>query len=116
MLNKIKKRFFQEKNNGEKLVQRTGLRISTNDRIRQMVRHELFRQQVNNEAESFEEADDFDLPDGEEWISPYENEFEPEPVPPTPADPPSPEPGKGPGAAPEPVNSNDPVPPDGPQA
>lgn len=84
MLNKLKS--FIERNSGRKMVQTTGLRISTNDRIRQMIRHELFRQQINDEAETFDEADDFSLPDEEEWISPYEDEFEPDPTPP-PADP-----------------------------
>lgn len=68
-----------EENNGEQLVQRTALRIDSTERIRQIIRHELFRQQANEEAESFEEADDFDLPDGEEWVSSYEEKFEPEP-------------------------------------
>lgn len=96
---------FIEENSGERLVQTTGLRISTTDRIRQMVRHELFRQQANAEAETFEEADDFDLPDGEEWVSPYEGDFDP---PPSPADPkPA---GAGSGAPPEGEPSNrDPV-------
>lgn len=71
-----------EHNDGSQMVQKTGLRISTNDRIRSIIRHELFQQQANKEAETFEEADDFDLPDGEEWISPYEEQFEPDPTPP----------------------------------
>lgn len=105
-----------EQNSGEQIVQKTALRIDSTDRIRQIIRHELYRQRVNSGAESFEEADDFDFDDGEEWVSPYENEFEPEsgggqspPVtaPPTPADPgatngppPQPQPATPPPAAP----------------
>lgn len=70
---------FVEKNDGSSLVQRTSLRISNVDRVRQIIRHEMFRQQQDSEHESFEEADDFDLPDDEQWVSPYEERFEPEP-------------------------------------
>lgn len=68
-----------EKNNGQKLTQVTDLRIpDQTERLRQIVRHEFFKQQFNSQAETFDEADDFDLPDGEQWVSPYENEFEPD--------------------------------------
>lgn len=41
--------------------------------VQRMVRQEAFRRAVNSEAESFEEADDFDCSDEEEdWVSPYE--------------------------------------------
>lgn len=77
-----------EKNSGEQLVTPTGLRIvSSTDRIRQIIRHEMFRRAEDSEHETFEEADDFELDDGETWISPYEENFEPEP-----SEPPSPEP------------------------
>lgn len=82
-----------EINSGEQLVTPTGLRIvSSTDRIRQLIRHEMFRRQEDAENETFEEADDFDLDDGEEWVSPYEDYFEPEslpPVDPLPSDSPS---------------------------
>lgn len=69
---------FMEINNGEKLVQRTGLRVlSSTDRIRQIIRHELSEHAHANESETFDEADDFDLPDNEEWVSPYEERFDP---------------------------------------
>lgn len=68
-----------EKNSGELLAQRTGLRImSSTDRIRQLIRHEMFRANEDREHESFEDADDFDLDDNEEWVSPYEEQFEPD--------------------------------------
>lgn len=100
-----------EANSGESMVQLTGLRLSPNDRIRQLIRMELFRQAAGKEdAESFEEADDFDFDDGDEWHSDYENEFEPvapaveipvEPSPPvTPA---PPVPAGNPAAVPPPV-------------
>lgn len=66
-----------EENNGQSMVAATGLHLSQEDRIRRIIRMEMFRNQVNNEAETFEEADDFDLPDGDEWHSPYEETFEP---------------------------------------
>jgi hypothetical protein len=37
-----------------------------------MVRNELSRQAASQEMETFDEADDFDVPDEEEWTSPYE--------------------------------------------
>lgn len=68
-----------EKNSGEVLTQRTGLRImSSTDRIRQLIRHEMFRANEDKDHESFEDADDFDLDDDEEWVSPYEELFEPD--------------------------------------
>lgn len=70
---------LMEKNNGEVLTQRTGLRImSSTDRIRQLIRHEMFRANEDKDHESFEDADDFDLDDNEEWVSPYEELFEPD--------------------------------------
>lgn len=66
-----------EVNNGQSLLSTTGLHLSQDDRIRRLIRMELFRREVNDQAETFDEANDFDLPDGEEWVSPYEEGFDP---------------------------------------
>lgn len=67
-----------EPNSGESMVVTTGLRLSQEDRLRNLIRMELFRQALGKEeAETFEEADDFDFDDGDEWRSDYENEFDP---------------------------------------
>lgn len=57
----------------------TRLRVSPNriSQMRQLVRAELSRAAAEQGHETFEEADDFSLPDGEEWVSPYEETFEP---------------------------------------
>jgi len=90
-----------EQNNGEILVQKLNLNLSQTEKVRQMIRHELFRQAIGKaDRESFEEANDFDLED-EEWVSPYEETFEPDPSPLPTA--PVPEPAADPGAAPEPL-------------
>jgi len=90
-----------EKNNGELLVQKLNLNLSQTEKVRQMIRHELFRQAIGKvDKESFDEANDFDLED-EEWVSPYEETYEPDPSTAVTAS--SPEPVSGPGAAPEPV-------------
>lgn len=70
----------QEFNSGEKIELPTRLRMpDRDDRIRQMIRHELFRQAAGKEeAETFEEADDFELDEGEQWVSPYEDGFDPD--------------------------------------
>lgn len=83
ILKAIKRRFIrrQEYNSGESMVQETGLSLSYEDRLRQLIRAEMFRQHTRPEAESFAEADDFDLPGEVEWVSPYENDFDPEPAP-----------------------------------
>lgn len=76
-----------EQNSGEVLVQHTALRISNEDNIRRIIRQEIFRNTINREAETFEEADDFEFDDGEQWVSPYEEQFDPELiVPPVPPD------------------------------
>lgn len=79
------------------------------DMVRNMVRSELLRKEVENVgAETFEEADDFDTPDDPpDPSAPYEEVFEPEPSrtppeggapateptpPPAPATPPAPAP------------------------
>jgi len=90
-----------EENSGEVLVQKLNLHLSQTDKIRQMIRHELFRQAIGKPGhETLEEADDFEMDDGDEWRSPYEVNFEP------PADQVSPAPVPAPGAAPEPVVSS----------
>lgn len=73
----LKKRVYVEPNNGEILVSSTNLRLDQNDMIRQMIRQEIFRSQVNEGAESFEDADDFELDEGEQWVSDYEEGFDP---------------------------------------
>ena len=65
----------------------TNLRVpSQADRIRQYVRLEQMLAQQSRDVETFDEADDFDLDDDEQWVSPYEDIFEP-------ADDPLPDPG-----------------------
>ena len=71
-----------EVNSGEVLVQKTQLRINDSDGIRRIIRHEMSKiAAAAMQAETFEEADDFELGDEEEWISPYEEVFDPEPEP-----------------------------------
>lgn len=54
------------------------LRVPTqSERIMEYVRYEQMRAQQTREVETFEEADDFELSEGEEWFSPYEEIFEP---------------------------------------
>lgn len=50
------------------------------DQIRAFVRQEMSEQMHAQGFESFEEADDFDLPEGEDWASPYEVDFDPPPA------------------------------------
>jgi hypothetical protein len=61
------------------IVQRTRLRLpgSQITRMRNLIRHELSERALNGGQETFAEADDFELPDGEDWVSPYEEKFEP---------------------------------------
>lgn len=47
------------------------------DRVREIIRQEFSRRAMEDGKESFEEADDFDIP-GEEPFSPYEEVFEPQ--------------------------------------
>lgn len=51
--------------------------VSRSAQIRAMIRNEMSRAAADQGQETFEEADDFELPDGEPWISPYENDFDP---------------------------------------
>lgn len=68
----------EEYNSGEKLVHHTSLHMTQNDRVRQIIRHEMFKQAMGAPGhETFEEADDFELPDGDQWVSPYEEQFDP---------------------------------------
>lgn len=66
-----------EVNSGVSLTTTTRLNLSQTDRMRQIIRHEMFMQAIDKEKETFKEADDFDLEDGTEWVSPYEDVFEP---------------------------------------
>lgn len=68
-----------EPNSGESEVALTSLRLTQVDRVRQLIRHELFLQAAGgaDQHETFEEADDFEMDDGDEWTSPYETDFEP---------------------------------------
>lgn len=95
-----------EVNSGEPVEIPTRLRLSGDDKIRQMIRHELFRQAAGQEGmESFEEADDFELGEGDEWVSPYEDGFDPDfdsPAEPTK----DPEPAPAPAPS-QPVKSNE---------
>lgn len=50
------------------------------EQIRRFVRFEMSQQAARQGEETFEEADDFSLAGGEEWFSPYEENFEP-PIP-----------------------------------
>lgn len=74
---------------------------SQTDRIMALIRHEQARAALDREVETFEESDDFDLDDGEQWFSPYEENFEPAPEPVTPPAPPAPP--ADPPASPEPT-------------
>lgn len=79
---------FAEVNSGEQVAKPTNLRIpSRSESIRAYVRLEQMLAQQRNQVESFEEADDFDLDDDEQWVSPYEEHFEPEDAPPAAAAP-----------------------------
>lgn len=74
---------FAEVNSGQPVAKPTNLRIpSRSDSIRAYVRLEQMLAQQSREVESFEEADDFELDDSEEWVSPYEEVFEPHDDPP----------------------------------
>lgn len=105
---------FTEENSGEQIVQKTALRIDSTDRIRQLIRHEIFRSNTNPKAETWEEANDFDFDDPDEkWDSPYEEHFDPdEPFPESGGgqSPPNTAPPDPPPANPPPVN-NEPPPP-----
>jgi len=76
-----------EKNSGIRVAKPLNLRVPTqSERIMAYVRFEQLRAQQDREVETFEDADDFDMDDGDEWCSPYEEVFEApeEPLPGTP--------------------------------
>lgn len=56
---------------------RLRLPASRTEQIRAFIRSELSYQSTSQGQETFSEADDFDLPDGEPWASPYEETFDP---------------------------------------
>lgn len=68
----------REHNSGESLTRTTNLSLDSTERIRQIIRHELVRQDDALYVGTFEEEDDFDFDDGETWNSPYEEVFEPQ--------------------------------------
>lgn len=78
------KRMAQLDSNGFEHLDPTPVEIPTRlkipqrqvERIRAMVRREMSLAAESAGAETFEEADDFDL-DDEDWVSPYEYDFEP---------------------------------------
>lgn len=46
--------------------------LSLHEEIKRFVRSELSRAAADQEAETFEESDDFEVEDDPEWVSPYE--------------------------------------------
>lgn len=64
---------------------------SLNDQIKRLVAAQLSRVAADHGRETFEEADDFDIPDeADEWLSPYTvQEMAPEPLQGADADPPT---------------------------
>lgn len=77
MLKDLKKRFV-EILSPVPVAQPLRLRVpSQSERIMALVRHEQAMAAKRAEVETFEDADDFDLDDGEEWSSPYEEVFDP---------------------------------------
>jgi len=80
-----------EYNSGVPVAKPTNLRVPTqSERILAYVRFEQLRAAQSKEVETFEEADDFELDDGEQWFSPYEETFE-SPAEPPPDTPPVPD-------------------------
>lgn len=81
----------------------TALRIpSQSEKIMAYVRLEQMRAQQEREVETFEEADDFELDDGEEWFSPFEEIFEAQPEAHPATVPSAPDPAPAPAPAPAP--------------
>lgn len=71
-----------EANSGIPVAKPLNLRVPTqSERILSYIRLEQMRAMQDAELETFEEADDFEFEDGEEWVSPYEEVFEPVPDP-----------------------------------
>lgn len=89
MLKDLTKRFF-ERLSPVPVAKPLNLRIpSQSERIMALVRHEHRMASLRDEVETFEEADDFEMDDGELWLSPYEEVFDPGPAAPS-APPPAP--------------------------
>lgn len=73
---------FAESVSDQPVAKPLHLRIpSQSERILAYVRYEQHRAAQEREIETFEEADDFSLDDGEEWFSPHEIVFEPDETP-----------------------------------
>lgn len=98
MLPKDRRR-FTEVLSPERVARPTNLKVpSQSERILALVRYEHARAAADREVESFEDSDDFELDDGEQWFSPYEEVFEPQvdPIPASPPAPPAPPPAEPP--------------------
>jgi len=75
--------FGREIVDGRPMAVPSGLQgpLSTADLIQQMVRNQMIKQQLNDAGyETFEESQDFDIPDEMHPMSPHETVFEPEDV------------------------------------
>jgi len=75
-----------EENFGDPIAIPTRLRVpqSSDDRIRAIIHQQRIIEQLAQQSDTLEDLDDFDLPDGETWVSPYEENFEMPPVDPQP--------------------------------
>ena len=70
---------FSEASDPTPIAKPTRLQVPTqSDRIMQMVLQKIASVSQHEELETFEEADDFELDEGEQWFSPYEQVFEPD--------------------------------------
>lgn len=68
---------YTETNSGVPVAVPTRLKVpSQTERILAHLRLEQMRAREMEEFETMEESDDFELDDGEEWFSPYEENFE----------------------------------------
>lgn len=98
---------FTEQNSGIPVAKPLNLRVPTqSERILQYVRYEQMRAAQEREVETFEDADDFEMDDGEEWISPFEEIFEAAPEHPA-ALQDNPPPAAGDNPPPQPVGGDD---------
>lgn len=61
----------------ESMTNQMPMERSISEQIRHMVHQEVSYAAASAGAESFEEADDFDIEDEDDFYSPYENEFDP---------------------------------------
>lgn len=73
-----------DRNHGRSATVTTGLTLSSEQRIKEMIRTCISENAQNLGHGTFDEEDDFELPDGEEFFSPYEEVFDPEPDSPAP--------------------------------